>query len=67
MLTSESSQANSTLTLLESEIANRQAEQSVKQGKESVKQGEESVKQGRIFLVFTVATIFFVSNPPEPA
>ncbi|KAI2472581.1 hypothetical protein F4781DRAFT_343816 [Annulohypoxylon bovei var. microspora] len=44
---------DSTLSLLQSEIANFQAE-------ESVRQGKESARQGNILMVFTLITIVFL-------
>ncbi|KAF2638453.1 hypothetical protein P280DRAFT_84634 [Massarina eburnea CBS 473.64] len=51
---------NSTLSLLQNEIATFEAEESVKQGKESVKQGKEAMRQGNTIMAFTLVTVLFV-------
>lgn len=54
-------QVNTMISLQENEVANSQAKLANEQAKVSMQQAVETKKQGSVVLVFTVATILFVS------
>jgi hypothetical protein len=57
---------NTTLSLQQSEIANKQAGAANRLAKDACTQTQYARKQNTVLMTFTVATIFFVSLPYRP-